>query len=225
MINRYVGDAPSKVIAVGDHAAFIELLPEYVMQLVLGQHVPSSWRLFEEHLQQCPLCRSEMHALQQSMTAYYAGSIETAVLPQAMNIDFLRKQLPAKAEPVVLDQKVQRSPFNIQLSPQWLLRLALRSSSRAEGPHLRYSFEVPPSSAQAPTVTVEVFSQGDAADRGMVRICVEYPDRGPFDQAGISIRLHAGDHVFSAVSDQNGNVSFTQVPLAEIENWRISTSD
>lgn len=224
MINRYVGDAPSRVIAADDHAAFIDILPEYVMQLVLGQHVPSSWRVFEEHLQQCPLCRSEMYALQQSMSTYYAGSIEAAVLPQAMNIDFLRQQLPAQAAPPEHEPK-QGSSFHVQLSAQWLLRQALRSTSRAEGPHLRYAFEIPPSSAQAPTVTVEVFSQGDDPDCGMVRICVEYPDRGPFDQAGISIRLHAGDHVFSAVSDQNGNVSFTQVPLAEIENWRISTSD
>ena len=35
MINRYVGDAPSRVIAADDHAAFIDILPEYVMQLVL----------------------------------------------------------------------------------------------------------------------------------------------------------------------------------------------
>ena len=222
MINRYVGDAPSRVIADSDHSAFIELLPEYVMQLVLGQLVPSSWRLFEEHLHICPLCRNEVYALQQTMTEYYAGSIEPAVLPQAMNISFLRAAQPAYSA-VEPDQQ-QRSSFNIQLSPQWLLRMALRSSSRTEGPHLRYSFEVPPSSAQAPTVTVEVFSHGFDPDLGLVRICVEYPDRGPFGQAGTHISLHAGDQLFSGVSDQNGSVSFMKVPLADIETWRISTS-
>ncbi|NJN17621.1 MAG: hypothetical protein HC822_15790 [Oscillochloris sp.] len=95
-------------------------------------------------------------------------------------------------------------------------------NARAGEMRLRYAYTFSPLKASDPTITVEVLSADDLAVRGVVRVCVEFADRDPFDQAGTIVTLGMSEAVYNAVTDQSGVVIIADVALRGMDNWQIS---
>jgi len=95
-------------------------------------------------------------------------------------------------------------------------------TARSGVERLHYVYYYPPAHPTDPDISIEVLTRNEQAERGHVRIAVELPDNDPFDQAGSAVTLTLADLHLTAVTDQNGVVSFHDVPLDQIEHWRIT---
>lgn len=229
MTNRYVGAAPSRQIDASDHRCILALLPEYVAIRILDQEPPPQWQPLEQHLMGCAACRSEADALIELMAEIYTDAqpavpappppdlafLDRAVLPWAMGVQHTNgTQSPmrtAGARPIV-----------VQFSAALLPRMRVHMAARTGNIHLRYAYEIPPADHTSPTITVEVLVSDDQPEIGLVRVCVEHPERSPFDQAGSHVALRIDDMSWSAVTDQNGVTAFHDVPLDQMERWQIA---
>ncbi len=222
MANQHLGVLPSQQPNVNDHGSILALLPEYITILVLGQAPPGEWLPLERHLGQCAACRGEADALYSLMKAYYTGTISDAIPPKPPDLSFLKQPMNRQRTPQRLFQAQLKQPrFSFQFSSAVLFQMTARADPQPDGFHLRYAYEIPPKDATDLAVTIEIFSHEMTSQHGFVRICVEQPERNPFDQAGTYVELHAGELYLSAVSDQNGVVTFVDVLLEQIAEWRI----
>jgi hypothetical protein len=216
------------VIDSTSHVVITGLLPEYVMMRVLGQQPPHVWQAIERHLALCAICRSEAEMLERLMNDVYSDSLPVYLAPPAPDLSFLRKPLPWPSAtqppelPVDLPPSPTPQPIIITFSPALLSQSQVRMLARAGDARLRYARTITPVAAQDPTITIEVLAPDDHPDLGIVRICVERPDRSPFDQAGSQIVLHIGEQCLLGATDPNGNIVFNDVPLDDIAGWQLT---
>jgi hypothetical protein len=228
MKKRYVGEAPSGPINDSDHRSILALLPEYVTICILAQQLPPQWQRLEQHLMRCGECRSEAGALMELMVESYTGAIPAVPAPPPPDLAFLART--AASPPQVVRHADNAGPparipsfqpIVIQFSPALLPRIRVQMAARTGGVRLRYAYEIPPTDDTSPTITLEVLVHDDRPDYGLVRVCVEHPDRSPFDQTGSYVTLQIDDTSWSGVTDQNGVTAFQDVPLDRVEHWQV----
>src|SRR5262245_44810167 len=231
MKNQYVGEAPSRPIDGSDHRSILTLLPEYVAICTLDQQLPPEWRLLEEHLMHCPACRSEADTLMELMVESYTGAIPVVAAPPLPDLWFLDQTMTPQTMPVPLADDPRPSehtpsfqPIVIQFSAALLPRMRVHMAARTGGIRLRYAYDIPPTDDASPSITVEVLVHDDQPTTGLVRVCVEHPDRSPFDQAGSHVTLQIEDIIWRGVTDQNGVTAFHDVPLDHMERWQITVA-
>jgi hypothetical protein len=229
MIRSYVGEPPSRPIVEADHRSILALLPEYVALCILAQQRPPEWLAMERHLGQCTACRGEADALLALMETGYSDASTSIPAPAPPDLAFLARPLPTPAAPRKDTphkpaRKPHFQPIVIQFSGSLLPNIRVQVAARAGGIHLRYAYEIPPTDDTSPTITVEVLVHDDQPTVGLVRVCVEHPDRSPFDQAGSHVILQAGDMRQSGVTDQNGVTAFHDIPLAQMDHWQITVA-
>lgn len=212
------GNGSTKAFDGTNHLVIMGLLPEYVMMRVLGQQLPAAWHAVERHLELCSVCRSEAEILEGLMTEVYSGTLPSHPAPQAPDLTFLPKPLPWAKTPM----PSATPPILISFSPALLAQSQVYMLARAGDARLRYARTISPASSTDPTITIEVLAPDDHPDIGIIRICVELPDRSPFDQAGSQIELNIGEQLLCGSSDQNGNVVFNDVPLNDISGWQLT---
>ena len=226
-MKRYVGDPPSRPIDA-EHRSILALLPEYVAICMLAQQLVPEWHAFEQHLGQCPACHGEADALLALMTDSYTGMIANAPAPLLPDLSFLDPAqmahpplAPRAANVAAAPRGHSFQPIVIQFSAGLVQRMQVHMAARSGGLHLRYAYEVPAADDDSPTITVEVLAHDDTPTVGLVRVCVEHPQRSPFEQAGTRVTLVIDDARWSGVTDQNGVTAFHDIPLAQIEQWQI----
>jgi hypothetical protein len=229
MTKHYAGEPPSAPIDGTDHRSVLALLPEYVSIRVLEQQPPPDWDVLEQHLLQCEMCRSESEALFRLVSETYAGTLSRMAAAPAPDLTFLNRRDTASNYQRItgglqLMQAKEPRPVVFQFSAALLPRMRVQMVARARSLRLLYSHEIPSSNDVDPTITIEVYVADDDPDRGLVRVCVEFPDRSPFDQAGSLVTLHDGYANWSAITNQNGVVTFTDVPLSQIERWQTTVT-
>jgi hypothetical protein len=243
MTKQYVGEPPSRPIDDSDHSSILALLPEYVTICILAQQPPPQWQPLEQHLMRCSACRSEADALTKLMGESYTGALPAVPAPPPPDLTFLDPAIPAPPPDLTfLDHSVMpravavqhtnsthpparigsSQPIVFQFSAALLPRMRVHMAARTGGIRLRYAYEIPPTDDTDPTITVEVLVHDDQPTIGLVRVCVEYPDRSPFDQAGSHVTLQIDDTNWSGVTDQNGVTAFADVPLDQMERWQIT---
>jgi hypothetical protein len=216
-----------KAIDGTNHLVIMGLLPEYVMIRVLGQQLPIAWQAVERHLELCSVCRSEADMLEGLMTDVYCDSLPSYAAPPAPNLSFLPKN-PSWSHPAQANlmpsvaQPGRASPMLIIFSPALLSQSQVYMLARAGDARLRYARTITPAAASDPTITIEVLAPDEHPDVGIIRICVELPDRSPFDQAGSRIELNIGEQTLSGSTDQNGNVVFNDIPLNDMSGWQLT---
>lgn len=223
MFSRTIGAPPSTLIDTLSHLSVLALLPEYVTPLALGQVSHQDWRPLELHLAECAACRAEADTLLQHMVETYTGRLPAAPLPFSAQLPFLaRRPAPfaAPARPHPLPEPP--APYRVQISAALLSSMQVRLAARGGELHLRYAYTFPTLKANDPSVTVEILSADDTPDRGVARICVEFADRGPFDQAGSCVTLTGSHFELKATTDSAGLVIFPDVPLDALAEWHIS---
>ena len=228
MMKRYVGEPPSRPINDGDHRSVLALLPEYVTMCILAQQLPPEWQALEQHLMRCAACRSEADALMALVAESYAGMIPAVPAPSPPDLSFLDQTVTSQSMVVRRAGDTGPSarihsfqPIVIQFSTALLPRIRLQVAARTGGVHLRYAYEISPTDDASPTITIEVLVHDDQPTIGLVRVCVEHPNRDPFDQAGSHVTLRVDDTRWSSVTDQNGVTAFPDIPLDQMEQWQI----
>jgi len=225
MTKPFIGAPPSRSIADGKHSDILAVLPEYVMIHVLGQQPPPEWRAFEQHLAVCPTCRGEADDLMQLMMASYTGAVPEVLAPPP-DLSFLprrgRQETRAKQTGIHTQSPPPASlPIVLQFSAALLPSMHVRMAARSGNTRLRYLYERPAADHE-PAITVEVYEADDAPNRGRVRVCVELPDRSPFDQAGTVVTLQVDDARWEASTGEDGHATFAAIPLDAIERWRFT---
>lgn len=228
MTNRYVGEPPSRPIRDGDHLTVLAVLPEYVMIRVLQQQIPTEWNAFEQHLSDCSSCRGEYEAMLQLMSASYSGTIPATPTPAPPDLVFLKQDPKPDVTPLQptfhqhrLPPLQSPPPLALHFSPELVSRMAVRMTRRTPGIRLCYQYEHQPANNVEPAITIEVFALDDAAARAQVCVCVEFPDRGPYEQAGNRAILQIDQMNWSVHTNESGEATFHDVPLDEIERWQF----
>jgi hypothetical protein len=231
MMKRNVGEPPSRPINGGDHGSILAMLPEYVTMCVLDQQIPPEWQVLEQHLLHCADCRGEADALMALVTDSYTGAIPTHPVPSTPDLSFLDETMAAQTKAVrrtastgLLARLHSFQPIVIQFSTALLPKIRVHMAARTGGVRLHYAYEISPTDNSSPTITIEVLVHDDQPVIGLVRVCVEHPDRSPFEQAGSRVTLQASDRSWSDVTDQNGVAVFRDIPLDEIEHWQITVT-
>jgi hypothetical protein len=232
MTPRTIGAPPSTPIDTESHLSILALLPEYVAILVVDQQPPAAWRPLEQHLKRCAACRSEAESLLQQMVETYSGTLPAApATPPPPSLPFLtrRSALPvAPATPPPRPSPAAHAPaplaYQVQISAALLSHMRVHMAARAGELRLRYSYTFPTYTSSDPTITLEILSADDQASHGLARICVEHPDRNPFEQAGTQVTLSGDGIALNGLTDQSGIVIFQGVPLDAIASWQIDVS-
>lgn len=222
-------NTPSQPFDPDDHLQIRALLPEYLACIILGQILAPAWRPLEEHLRRCSACQNEADALHQLLDATYTGELSLAADAPPPRLSFLparfdlKRFAPPPAPPPPMPPQGTPAPAAIVLpfSAALLTQMHVRMTARSGNIRKRYEHIIAPRRAQDPTVKVEIFELTDSAEHGQVRICVEHPDRNPFDQAGTSVRLQVGDVTFGGQTNPSGVVVFSNIPLAAIDSWEL----
>lgn len=229
MTKRYTSEPPSRPIRDGGHGSILAVLPEYVMIRVLQQQVSQEWQSFEQHLSDCADCRAEYDALLHLMSASYSGSIPAVAPPPPPNLSFLKQApqsdvtpLQPTSDPPRLPPLPRAAPLQLQFSPALVARMAVRMPARNRSKRLRYQYERQPERDVEPAIKIEVFASDDAPQRAQVAVCVEFPDRGPYEQAGNRVTLQVEQTSWSLATNQSGEASFHDVPLDEIGRWQFT---
>ena len=203
------------------HQAIRELLPIYAMEAALGGVPEIRYADVAAHLARCATCRADLDELQELTNLAYTGQIEAARYYPPVDLSFMH--LPA-------------APLN---SPQqsWLidalghlivvfsdaLLKALRQPTLAGATRgqLLYRYVQEPGSVQDLDVTIEAFVEDAASRLGRIRVGVDVPSRGPFDQAGSQVVLHAGETTWQDETDEVGCVDFAPIPLEALPQLRV----
>ena len=198
-----------------------ELLPEYAMQAALGKASEEIYPLIAAHLKTCETCRAEYAELLSLTTEMYNGQVTVASRYPPLDLAFLSG--PARASPA------QRQPWLIDalgrvivvFSEQLLETLRQPNMAGALRGQLLYRYMPEPGSLHDLDVTIEVFVEDAAGEVGRVRVDLDVPSRGPFDQSGNQVLLRADGSVWRDETDALGSVDFAPFPLGLLPRLRV----
>lgn len=224
MTKRRISDPPSRPVDLSNHASIRMLLAEYVMILVLEQTVSPEWSALEQHVARCQLCQGDVLILRQHMREMYSGPLPgTPHIPNP-DLSFLHTRRSRSTSRTMRGHSListARTALErrLQFSAALLPLMQVQMKARGEDAQLRYAYETTLDNDVA--LTIEIFTETLEAPTCIVRFCVEVIDRNPFDQAGSKVILLASGKEFSNVTGHDGSLSFSDVPIADIENWQI----
>jgi len=202
------------------HERAREAMPEYAARRALGQQPDLSPPEAAGHLDSCAVCRSELAELAELTEAAYGGLLEPAPAYPKPSLAFLGTcpTPPDPAEqPGLLDQLGR---LVISFSEQLLASLQAPSLAGALRGQLLYRY-TQGGGPRNIDVTIEIFSEDTARDRGRVQVMVDLPDRDPLDQSGCQVIVQTGDASWTGATDETGCVSFIGIPLQALPRLRV----
>ncbi|GAB4191004.1 MAG: hypothetical protein OHK0022_04330 [Roseiflexaceae bacterium] len=201
------------------HEQVRERLPEYAAVVALGGAAPQPQEL-AAHLRGCASCQAELEELVTLTDAAYAGRIPAAAAYPRPDLACLGLRVaarPAPAQPGVFDRLGR---LVVSFSEALLASLQTPSLAGAMRGSLlcRYTQGGGPRNID---VTIEVFTEDSARERGRIQVMVDVPDNDPFDQSGSRVILQADDRSWDAATDETGCVSFAGIPLGALPRLRV----
>lgn len=202
------------------HQQAREAMPEYAALCALGQQPDLAPPELARHIGTCATCNGELAELVELTDTAYTGRLERASSYPKPNLSFLAAPAspPAPAaQPGLLDQ-IGR--VVITFSEALLASLQAPSLAGALRGQLLYRY----TQGGGPhniDVTVEVFSEDTARERGRLQIMVELLDHDPLDQSGSRVIVQTGDDALTGATDETGCVSFAGIPLRVLPRLRV----
>ncbi len=201
------------------HEQVRERLPEYAALLALGGAV-SQPRDLAAHVRGCASCREELEDLLALTDAAYVGRIPAAPAyprPDLACLGLRAAAPPAPEQPGVFDRLGR---LVVSFSESLLASLRAPSLAGAMRGSLlcRYTQGGGPRNID---VTIEVFTEDSARERGCIQVMVDVPDSDPFDQSGSRVTLQADGRLWDAATDETGCASFAGVPLRALPRLRV----
>jgi hypothetical protein len=202
------------------HAEVLAALPSYAAAMALGQDPETRFPGLSAHLRTCPSCRAELEGLVELVMPAYRGQVESAASYPAFDLSFLPAQQARAIEPRPswFIDSLQR--LVVEFSDSLLVSLRQTAYAQAaRGPAIYHYVPVPaPSNLE---LTIDVFADEQAADRGNVQVLLDVPSRDPLDQSGLSVNLRVGDLLWEGTTSTTGSVTFASVPLKDLARLRI----
>ncbi len=109
----------------------------------------------------------------------------------------------------------------IQFSDLLLEALAPRALTGATRGQFLFRYVQDPGSTQDLGVTIDVFAEDAARTIGRVRVGVDVPSRGAFDQSGSQVVVRAGEVAWQGETDETGSVDLAPIPLDVVPSMRV----
>lgn len=172
------------------------------------------------HVRGCAECQVELDDLLEMLELIYAGGLDRTDAHPGPDLSFLRPA-PAREYTPTMPWQVNADRLTISFSDMLLQTIrqpALAGSARGQ---LLYRYTQEPGSVADLHVAIEIFAEDTARGAGRVRVSVDVPSRGPLDQSGSRVLLHAGDLNLAGDTDESGTVDFVPVPLAALPELRV----
>lgn len=214
---------PSKA----DCALCREHLDEYVQAQLSAAALPAQSGWVAQHLDSCLEC-AEAYALLYEV----ALAEEKGALPQPTHLpepdlafltpspDWLATLKTAlRVTPAQLALQLSQA-LNRLLTPPLSLALTRSLAGSRYDPKLLELNAAQANAAGLPFSLV-VYADRQQPDRCLVEMTVQPPDQSWPDLGGYLVTAIAGEQTFSAETDDWGAVSFSDVPLVELENLRL----
>jgi hypothetical protein len=197
-----------------------EQLAAYATALALGHAPADHYADIAAHVEGCLACQVDLDDLLEVIEPVFAGNVveKGAVLPAARSVP----QAIVNQEHVAEHGWLVEAGRLLVFFSEALIRgaCAPQLAGRARG-QLLYRYVQEPGSVADLEVAIEVYAE-DASERaGRVRVSVDVPSRGPLDQIGSMVLLHAGDAHWEGETDESGQVDFAPVPLAALPHLRV----
>ncbi|HEU4321689.1 MAG TPA: hypothetical protein VFS21_00935 [Roseiflexaceae bacterium] len=208
---------PHMTNLVMTHEQVRERLPEYAAMVALGGAAPQPQDL-AAHVRGCTSCREELEDLLALTGAAYEGRIPAAPAYPQPDLSCLGLRMStAPEQPGVFDRLGR---LVVSFSEALLASLQTPSLAGAMRGSLlcRYTQGGGPRNID---VTIEVFTEDSARERGRVQVMVDVPDSDPFDQSGSHVTLQADGRSWDAATDETGCASFAGVPLRALPRLRV----
>jgi hypothetical protein len=201
--------------------AIRELLPEYATLAVLGQAPEKIYPPVAAHLNICETCRAEFAELLSLTTDMYSEQVAVPSSYPSFDLTFLSQPTAASPPPHQPWRIDALGHVIIMFSEQLLKTLYQPSLAGALRGQLlcRYT----PEAGALPDlhVLVETFAEDTAGAVGRVRVDVDVPSRGPFDQSGSQVLLRADGIIWQGETDELGSVDFAPFPLESLPRLRV----
>jgi hypothetical protein len=199
-----------------------EQLPVYATAIVFGSAGEMQYPAVARHIAACATCQAELDQLVELLRSAFDGQLEPAERYPHADLTFLEMpmQKPQPALPLwQLDagRLVIRFPDLLHVPA----RQQLAGLARGGSGQLIYRYRQEPGSVADLDVSIEVYADDAAQTQGRVRVGVDVPSRGPLDQTGSLVTLHAGDANWQGETDESGCVDFAHVPLAALPQLRV----
>jgi hypothetical protein len=202
------------------HQPLREWFPEFATAVALRGQPPIIGPALDAHLAACTACRGELGELVDLTTAAYAGQIARASSYPAADLSFLPRpvQPAVQGHPWLLDELGR---LVIQFSESLVEALVPRAITGATRGQFLFRYVQDPGSTQDLGVTIDVFAEDAARTLGRVRIGVDVPSRGAFDQSGSRVVVRVGEVAWQGETDETGSVDLAPIPLDVVRNMRV----
>lgn len=201
--------------------AIRELLPEYATLAVLGKEPEKIYPPVPAHLNICETCRAEFAELLSLTTDMYSGQVTVPSSYPAFDFTFLSgptAAAPTQRQPCLIDTLGR---VIIVFSEQLLKMLCQPTIAGALRGQLLYRYMPDAESLHNLHVLIEAFAEDAAGELGRVRVDVDVPSRGPFDQSGSQVVLRADGDVWQDETDEIGSVDFAPFPLGSLPRLHV----
>jgi hypothetical protein len=197
-----------------------EQLAEYAAALASGHATTEGFATLTAHLAECAECQVEIDDLLELLEPIFADGdleISPATLADRSFLEVKVNQVTAPEQDWLLDA----GRLLVFFSDALLRRAnAPAFAGRARG-QLLYRYTQEPGSVDDLEVAIEVYAEDATVHEGRVRVSVDVPSRGPLDQTGSTVILHAGDAQWQGETDESGQIDFAPVPLAALPQMRV----
>lgn len=204
------------------HQDAADHLPEYVAETLAGGRPQARYPLVAAHLAGCPPCRAELAELLALTRAAYDDRDERPATYPAPDLAGLRPTTPAEQGPQRLWSLDGLGRWLVELSADLLaLGRPAPLAGLARAADLLYDLRVPPASAEAPELRVEVFDEPSGASV-YLRASVDLPARDPLAMAGVEVTVAAGGGEWRALTDAVGTAGIGGIPRQALEGARIA---
>jgi hypothetical protein len=207
------------------HATSREQFPAYAAAVARGA-APKLDGQLQVHLAACSTCRAELEDLLAVVKSAYAAQIDAAPDYPTTDLSFLtpaddRFALPALVAPASPWRLDERGWLEIEFSPALVATLAPRAVVGAPRGQFLFRYVQEPGSLDDLAVTIEVFAEDAARNLGRVRVGVDIPSRGAFDQSGSRVVVRAGEAAWQGETDESGTVDLAPIPLDVVNQMRV----
>ena len=202
------------------HHSVRTLFPEYATAVALSGATPDADPALQTHLAACPACRAELDELIELTTAAYAGQIARAPAYPRADLSFLPQPelAPTRGQPWLLDTLGR---LVIGFSETLIAALAPRATAGATRGQFLFRYVQEPGSVRDLEVTIDVFAEDAARTLGRVRVGVDVPSRGAFDQSGNHVIVRVGEATWQGETDETGSVDLAPIPLDVVQRMRV----
>lgn len=196
-----------------------DLLPAYATLIAIGSSPAATYPGYALHLSSCAACGAELDALLRLVAPAYVGLTTSAPSHLQPNLAALDAPPPVvRSDHSAIDALGR---LLIRFSDALLDAMRQPALAGAARGQLLYRYIQDPGSLQDLDVTIEIYSEDAAHNVGHIRVDVDAPSRGPFDQSGARVVLRAGETSWESQTDEAGCANFTRFPLNTLSQLRV----